>query len=192
MSESAGGAVSHTAAFLLLVLKASLLSTGGMGNLPALHDDLVSVRGWASERHFAEALAVGQIAPGPNGLWVVSLGYLVGGLRGALAATLAITLPPLFVLVLERGYRRVQDHPAAVGFVRGLGLAVVGAFAVVLFGLLVSGGNGDGNGAPVLSAQSLVTSIVIALTAALIAHTGRVPVVVILLMAAAAGVLLYR
>jgi chromate transporter len=180
MSEEGGGAASHPVAFLLLVLKASLLSPGGMGNLPALHDDLVAVRGWATERHFAEALAVGQIAPGPNGLWVVSLGYLVGGVRGALAATFAIALPPLFVLVLERGYRRVQDHPAAIGFVRGLGLAVVGAFTVVLTGLLTSGGS------------NAFTSVVIALAAALLALSGRVPVFVILLMAAAAGLLLNR
>ena len=61
-----------------LLLKGSLFSTGGMGNVPILHADLLA-RGWSSDRQFAESMAIGQITPGPNGLWVISLGYLVGG-----------------------------------------------------------------------------------------------------------------
>jgi len=59
--------------YFWLILKASLFSTGGNGNLPSIHADMLA-RGWATERHFAEALAIGQIRPGPNGLWVVCLG----------------------------------------------------------------------------------------------------------------------
>ena len=67
--------------YFLLVLKASLLSTGGLGNVPGLHDDLVATRGWVTERQFAESIAVGQTSPGPNGVWVISLGYMIGGWR---------------------------------------------------------------------------------------------------------------
>jgi chromate transporter len=115
----------------LLVLRSSLLSTGGFGNVPALHTDLVG-GGVTTEATFAQALAVGQISPGPNGLWVVSLGYLVSGWWGALAATIAVLLPPLLVLVVERVYYRAQDHPAVEGLIRGLSLAVVGVFLVVM------------------------------------------------------------
>ena len=119
-----------------LMLRASLFSTSGTGNLPGLHDDLLR-RGWADERQFAESLAVGQVSPGPSGLWVISLGYLVDGLRGALLATLAISLPPLLVLAVDRLYRRaLSEHPAMEGFVRGLSLAVVGTFLVVLVQML--------------------------------------------------------
>ena len=85
----------------LLVLRSALLTTGGLGNVPILHDDLIG-RGWASPRQFAEALAVGQVSPGPNGLWVVSLGYLVGGPGGAAVSLLAILLPPLLVLGIDQ------------------------------------------------------------------------------------------
>lgn len=125
--------------FFWLYLKASLFSTGGFGSLPSLHADLLARR-WASERQFAEALTIGQLSPGPNGLWVVSLGYLSGGLLGGLLALIAILLPPLSILAIERGYRRVENHPAADGFVSGLSLAVAGVFAVALLGILRSAG----------------------------------------------------
>lgn len=162
-------------AFLGLLLKASLFSTSGTGNVPSLHADLLP-RGWATEGQFAEALAVGQVSPGPSGLWVISLGFLTAGMRGALLALVAITLPPLLILAVDHVYRRVQHHPVVEGFVQGLGLAVVGIFTIVLLHLLGSVG---------WSVRS------VALTGASFALglTRRVPVVVILLGAGAAGVL---
>lgn len=125
--------------FFWLFLKASLFSTGGLGSLPSLHADLLA-RHWASERQFAEALTIGQLSPGPNGLWVVSLGYLAGGLPGSLLALLALLLPPLLILAVEHAYRRVRDHPAADGFVAGLSLAVAGVFAVALLSIFRDAG----------------------------------------------------
>src|SRR5918997_2454235 len=126
-------------AYFWLLLKASLFSTGGTGNLPSLHADLLA-RGWASDRQFAEALAIGQVSPGPSGLWVISFGYLTDGLRGAALALVAITIPPLLVLLIDRLHRRIGQHPAVAGFVRGLSLGVVGVFLVVLGRLLVNTG----------------------------------------------------
>src|ERR1051325_3593887 len=128
--------MSHSLALFWIMFRAALLSTTGTGNFPIVHQDLLS-RGWATDRQFAESLAIGQISPGPNGLWVISLGYLVGGLRGAALAMLAITLPPLLVLLLVHGfYRRWGSHPLTQGFVRGLGLAVAGIFLFVLTGIM--------------------------------------------------------
>ncbi|RYI00464.1 MAG: chromate transporter [Acetobacteraceae bacterium] len=125
--------------YFWIVLKASLLSTGGFGSLPSIHSDLMA-RGWASERIFVESMAVGQIAPGPNGLWVVSLGYMVDGWRGALLSALAVTLPPFLLLAVDRIYQRVRHHDAVEGFMRGLGLAVIGVVAVVLWGFISTEG----------------------------------------------------
>ncbi|MBV9850253.1 MAG: chromate transporter [Armatimonadetes bacterium] len=161
--------------YFWLLLKGSLFSMSGLGNVPSVHADLTA-RGWATERQFAEALAVGQVAPGPNGLWVISLGYLTAGGRGAGLALLAITLPPLLVLAVERLYRRVRHHPAVEGFVRGLGLAAVGIFFWVLLGLLRTAG---------LTPRSLL----ITLAALGLGATRRVPAIVILALAALAGVI---
>jgi chromate transporter len=163
--------------FFWLMLKAALFSTSGSGNLPILHQDLLA-RGWATDRQFAESLAIGQISPGPSGLWVISLGYLLDGLRGALLSLIAITLPPLLVLAVHGFYRRYGDHPATQGFVRGLGLAVAGIFLVVLAGIM--GGAGW-----------TATNLLIALGALGLGATRRVPVLAVLALAALAGVLLY-
>ena len=162
--------------YFLLLFKGSLFSMSGLGNFPSVHADLTS-RGWATEHQFAESLAVGQVSPGPNGLWVISLGYLTAGLWGAALALLAITLPPLLVLGVERLYRRVQHHPAVEGFVRGLALAAVGIFGWVLFGLLRQNG---------LNLRSFVI-----LTAAVaLGATRRVPSLAIIALAALAGILM--
>jgi chromate transporter len=163
--------------YLWLLLKASLFSTGGTGNMPSIYADFTA-RGWANERHFAEALAIGQISPGPTGFWVVSFGYLVNGVPGALLATLAMSLPPFFVLAVDALYKRIGDHPAVEGFVRGVGLAVAGSFLVVIVTLLRETG-------------IEWRSVSIMLAALLAAASRRVPPPVTLAAAAAAGVLLY-
>jgi len=93
--------------YFLLFLKASLFSTGGFSNLPSLHQDLLA-NGWAKEIYFGQSIAIGQISPGPNGLWVICLGYLTYGYLGALFALIAITLPALLVLVVAAGYTRIE------------------------------------------------------------------------------------
>src|SRR5437899_9311795 len=91
--------------YLLLFIKASLFSSGGISNLPSLHQDLTAA-GWASEADFGQSLAIGQVSPGPNGLWVISLGYLTYGLPGATLALIAITIPPFLVLAISAIYNR--------------------------------------------------------------------------------------
>jgi chromate transporter len=162
-------------ALFWIMLKGSLLSTTGTGNLPIVHQDLLA-RGWATDRQFAESLAIGQISPGPSGLWVISLGYLVDGLRGAALTLVAIALPPVVVLLLVHGfYRRWGSHPATQGFVRGLGLAVAGIFLIVLTGIMRTAGWNAGN-------------LLIMLGALALGATRRVPVLVVLVLAALVGI----
>ena len=118
------------ALFFILILKSSVLSTGGLGPLPFLHNDFIS-RGWATEREFTEALAVGQSSPGPNGLWVVSFGYLTAGLPGAVLALLALLIPPFAVLVVQLIYDRLANHIAMKGFMDGMVLAIAATGFVI-------------------------------------------------------------
>lgn len=161
--------------YFWLFLKASLFSTGGFGNVASLHSDLIARR-WATDRQFAEAITIGQISPGPNGLWVISLGYLTHGAAGSALAVAAITLPPLLILLIQRAYGRVEGHPAAIGFMRGLTLCVSAIFVVVLARILYSAGID-------------MRSIAIALAAVALAWSRRVPVVAIIALAGAAGML---
>jgi chromate transporter len=170
--------MNHPLTLFWIMFRAALLSTTGTGNLPIVHQDLIA-RGWATDRQFAESLAIGQISPGPTGLWVISLGYLVGGLQGAALTLVAISLPPLLVLLLVHGlYRRWGHRPATQGFVRGLGLAVSGIFVVVLTGIMNTAGWS-------------FTNLMITLGAIILGATRRVPVVLVLALAAIAGIALH-
>ena len=160
-----------------IVLKACLFSTGGFGPLPSLHADLLAA-GWAGERQFTEALAVGQLSPGPNGLWVVSLSYLVGGIPFAVAASIALMLPPMTILLVQRGYARIAQHPATHGLLDGIVLTIVGIGVVILADLFRSSGIDIG-------------TIIIMLASATLAITRRLPVNLILILAAIAGLVLY-
>jgi chromate transporter len=161
-----------------VVLKASLLSSGGLGNLPSIHEDLVS-HGWANESQFAGALALGQLAPGPSGLWPVALGYFVSGIAGALIATAAIALPPLLVIPADRLHRQYSEKAAVRGFVRGLTLVVAGAVPLIYFRIVTSVG------------LDLYAILIFAGALALI-MLRRLPPIVVLALGALAGVVLYR
>ncbi|MEY2846594.1 MAG: hypothetical protein RL076_2140 [Chloroflexota bacterium] len=160
-----------------LLLKASLFSTSGTGNVPILHHDMLAL-GWASDHTFAEALAIGQISPGPTGLWVISFAYLVDGIRGALLAVVAIAIPPFTALGVLIFYQRHGQHPAMQGFVRGLTLAVASMFLVVLVRIMHQAG---------IDWQSLG----IAGAACGLTLSKRIPVPFILLLAGGMGILLY-
>lgn len=163
--------------YFWLFLKASLFSTGGAGNLPFLHSDLPAL-GWAREEDFLTAMAVGQVSPGPNGLWSVSLGYLTYGWAGAGLALLALCLPPLLVLALVSFYNRMEHLRPAQEFSRGLSLGVVGLAFFVAYSLAGSAISDWAGG-------------LIALGACGLGLWKRVPVILVLALAGGAGLVLY-
>jgi len=110
--------------YFLLFLKASLFSSGGFSNLPSLHQDLIE-QNWATENDFGQSTVIGQMTPGPNGLWVIALGYLTYSWWGALLALLAISIPPMVVLLVAAGYRQIEHQHWIPGMMRGVSLAVV-------------------------------------------------------------------
>lgn len=164
--------------YFLLFLKASLFSTGGFSNLPSLHQDLLG-SGWAREADFGHSIAIGQISPGPNGLWVISLGYLTYGYPGACLALLAITIPALLVLVTSAAYSRVDRFIRVQGAMYGVSLAVVGLLLTVVWTILHQPGV-DWRG------------LLIAAGAFGLALSRKVNILLILGLAGLAGYLLYR
>jgi chromate transporter len=163
--------------YFWLFFKASLLSSGGLGNLPFLHKDLIGL-GWARESDFVTAIAVGQLSPGPTGLWSISLGYLTFGWLGAALALAALSLPPLLALLVSAFYNRIERLPPVQDFTRGLSLGVVGLTLAVTAGLA---------GSAIVD----LGGVVIALGALLLVLSKRVPTIFVLLIAGLAGLLLY-
>ena len=164
--------------YFLLFLKASLFSSGGFSNLPSLHQDLIS-DGWANDADFGQSVAIGQISPGPNGLWVISLGYLTYGYPGALFALIAITIPPLLVIPISAIYTRIEHQRRVQGAMHGVSLAVVALSITVCWTILYQPGI-DWRG------------LLIASGAFGLALSRKVNFLVILVLAGFVGYLLYR
>ena len=163
--------------YFLLFLKASLFSTGGFSNLPSLHQDMLA-NGWAKESDFGQSIAIGQISPGPNGLWVITLGYLTYGYLGALLALIAIIIPAFLVLVISAGYTRIAHQTWVQGAMHGVSLAVVGLLLTVVWTILHQPGV-DWKG------------LLIAAGAFGLALSRKVNILIILGLAAVAGYVLY-
>ncbi|MBO0779712.1 MAG: chromate transporter [Ktedonobacteraceae bacterium] len=164
--------------YFLLFLKAALFSTGGLSNLPMLRQDLLGY-GWANEGDFGRALAIGQVSPGPNGLWVISLGYLTYGVPGAVMALVALTIPPGLVLVISATYSRIEHQRWVPGFRDGISLAVVAVLFSVVWSIL--GPSAGDWRAWVIAASAFALGV-----------TKRVNLLLILALAGVAGYFLYR
>ena len=121
----------------LVFLKAVMLSSGGLQALPILLDDLTVQRSVLTYSDFATAVAIGRIAPGPNGLFVISIGYYIAGLIGALIGAIALSLPPLLAIGLVRAHRRLADRPWVVGMTRGIASSSIGLLAALGFNFTV-------------------------------------------------------
>jgi len=109
---------------LLVFLKSSALAVGGLASLPLLRADLVPR--YVTDAGIVQALAIGRLGPGPNGLYIVSLGYLVAGWTGALYALIGATLAPLAILPATALARRWLLSAWFGGLVRGVSLATAG------------------------------------------------------------------
>ncbi len=115
----------------LFFLQAGAFTFGsGLAVVPFLHQGLVDDHHWLTGRQFVDCVALGIISPGPVVIIGTVAGYLVFGLAGALAATVAVFLPALvLVLVLARTYLRHAEHARVKGFVAGATAAASGAIA---------------------------------------------------------------
>jgi chromate transporter len=116
---------------LSFFLKAGAFVFGsGLAIVPFLYGGVVGGFHWLTERQFLDAVAVAMITPGPVVITSGFIGYLVAGPLGALAATLAVFLPPyLLVVFVAPYYRRFAKNRQVKAFVQGVTAAAVGAIA---------------------------------------------------------------
>src|SRR5215210_938685 len=129
------GSVSAVALFLS-GLKAGLLTFGGAYTaIPFVRGDAVG-RGWVSEGQFLDGLALSGIIPAPLIIFATFVGYLAGGLGGALAMTAGIFLPAFaFALLFYDQLERVVENEGLHRFLEGVAAGVVGLIAVTAFQL---------------------------------------------------------
>jgi len=112
--------------FLLLLwilLKSTFTSFAGLASLPAIREDLVEQRRWLTDEELDQSIVITRTTPGPIGVYVVSVGYMVDGWPGALAGWLAMSAPSLCVILLVGYFGRRAQHPRVRGMLQCVVLA---------------------------------------------------------------------
>lgn len=118
--------------FLTFLKIGSVLYGSGYVLLAFLRGDFVERLGWLTERQLLDALAIGQVTPGPVFTTATFVGYVVGGVPGAVLATLGIFIPA-FVLVAAVNplVPRLRASPWMGAFLDGVNVAAIGLMAAV-------------------------------------------------------------
>ena len=101
---------------------------GGFVIIPIMQGDAVDHYGWMSSEQFLNAVALGQVTPGPVTHTVAAVGYAAGGIGGALAAA-AVAFSPSFLIVIFGAPRfdTLRRGARVRGFLDGAGPAAIGA-----------------------------------------------------------------
>ncbi len=126
--------VSLLALFLSFVKIGAVVFGSGYVLLAFLQADLVDrLHWWLTEPQLLDAVAVGQVTPGPVFTTATFIGYLVGGgVRGAVVATLGIFLPGFALVALTRPLiARIRRSAIAGSFLDGVNVASLALMAVV-------------------------------------------------------------
>ena len=110
----------------LLLLKASVTSLSGLGSLPMVRQDFVVDRHVLTDAQLSTAVVAGRTGPGPYGIYLVCVAYLVAGWPGALVGLLAMATPSFLVIPLMRWLGKRADSPRIRGAIRALMLASAG------------------------------------------------------------------
>ncbi|HYQ43432.1 MAG TPA: chromate efflux transporter [Polyangiaceae bacterium] len=120
------------ALFLVFAKIGSVLFGSGYVLLAFLRSDFVEQRHWLSEAQLLDAIAVGQVTPGPVFTTATFIGYLMAGPAGALCATLGIFLPAFtFVALSALLLPKIRRSPALGAFLDGVNVASLALMAVV-------------------------------------------------------------
>jgi chromate transporter len=178
--KTAAGAAVGGAVFLSIAwvaLKVGALSFGGgFVIIPLMQADAVG-RHWMTSAQFLNAVALGQITPGPVVLTVAAVGYAAAGIPGGLLAAVVAFAPSfLFVLAGARHFQAIRSNAKPQAFLDGAGPAAIGAIF----------------GSAYLLARTLSQpwQFAILAAAALLLFVARRGVVLTLLCAAAAGLII--
>jgi chromate transporter len=118
--------------FLVFLKMGAAVFGSGYVLLAFLRADLVTGRGWLTEAQLVDAVAVGQVTPGPVFTTATFIGFILGGIPGAALATLGIFLPA-FILVAMSGplVPRIRKSKIASAFLDGVNVASLALIAAV-------------------------------------------------------------
>ena len=127
---------SLAALFLVFLKIGAILFGGGYVLVALIRSNLVARLGWISERQLLDAVAMGQVTPGPLSTTATFIGYLLAGFPGAVLATIAIFLPAFFLVAISGPLvPRLRRSPLAGAVLDGVNVAALALIAVVAWQL---------------------------------------------------------
>lgn len=134
---AAAGSFSIGKLFLVFLKIGAVLYGSGYVLLAFLRADLVERSGWMTESQLLDAIAVGQITPGPLFTTATFIGYVLAGPPGACLATLGIFLPSfVFVALSAPLVPKIRKSVLAGAFLDGVNAASLALMAAVTIQLL--------------------------------------------------------
>jgi chromate transporter len=137
-ASAAGAAVpfAMSTLFLTFLKIGAVLFGSGYVLLAFVRADFVERLGWLTNQQILDAVAVGQVTPGPVFTTATFIGYVLGGARGAVVATAGIFLPAfVFVAVSGPLVPRIRRSRAAGAFLDGVNVASLALMLVVTVAL---------------------------------------------------------
>ena len=158
---------------------------GGYAMLSLIHSEVVVHNGWLTNGEFSDIVAISQMTPGPIAINSATyIGYEVAGFCGSVVATVAVCLPALTIMMLiTRFFLRLRDNRYVQGVVMGMRPVVVGMIASAAL-LLIFPHSADGRS--FIDGWSWVIFI-----GALLASVKRVNPILLIVLSAVAGVVIY-
>ncbi len=122
--------------FLTFLKIGAVLYGSGYVLLAFLRADFVVRFGWLTDQQLIDAIAIGQVTPGPLFTTATFIGFILGGLPGALLATLGIFLPSfVFVAISNPLIPRIRNSPWFGGLLDGVNVASLSLMAAVTWQL---------------------------------------------------------
>jgi chromate transporter len=129
-------AVPLPALFLIFLKIGSVLYGSGYVLLAFLRSDFVERLGWITEAQLLDAVAIGQVTPGPVFTTATFIGYVLGGPAAAIVATVGIFLPAFFFVAISGPLiPRIRKSPVAGAFLDGVNAASLALMIVVTWQL---------------------------------------------------------
>jgi chromate transporter len=110
----------------LVLLKGTITAFAGLASLTVIQDALVFHYHVLTDKQLNEAVVITRSTPGPVGLYIVSVGYFVDGVPGAIAGWAAMSTPALLIIPLVHFVGRRMDHPRVKGVLQTIVIASAG------------------------------------------------------------------
>jgi chromate transporter len=177
--------------------KTGLFSVGGgMATLPFLYD-MSEATGWFSSSQLADMVAVSESTPGPIGVNMATyVGYTVGGIPGAIIATLGLITPEIvIILIIARVLESFRQNkyvdaafyglrPCSVGLIAAAGILVVKISLFNFESFAASGAFGD-----LFNVKAIILAAVLLLLTRYVKFTKKLHPICFIALSAAVGIL---